>query len=128
MKKGILLGLASLFLLTGCGNKVVCSGKVNENGLKVDMKVTATFKNDKVNKLSGEIAFDDKDTAEQYCSLFKLANNYADEKDKISFKCSGKVIAFDDFNDFLGDEHEYNKMSKKEFIKSMEESDGVSCK
>ena len=30
MKKVVVLGLASLFLLTGCGNKVVCKGTQKE--------------------------------------------------------------------------------------------------
>ncbi len=132
MKKGILLGLASLFLLTGCGsngNKVVCTGKLEEDGMKAEMKLTATLKDDKVEKVAADMTFDSKDTAKQYCSLFEMANSFAeDEADKVKFKCDGKTISFENYADFAGEDDEIVGMSKADFIKEMEKEDGVTCK
>ena len=131
MKKGILLGLASLFILTGCGNKneVVCTGKMDEEGMKAEAKITATIKDDKVEKVSAAITFDDKETAEQYCSLFEMANGFAEsEDDKVGFKCDGKTISFENYSDFAGDDEDIVGMAKADFIKTMEKEDGVTCK
>ena len=51
MKKGLVLGLAGLFLLTGCGNKVKCSGK----------KVSLTMNAPKGTKMTKE------EFKKQYC-------------------------------------------------------------
>ena len=126
MKKGIILGLVSLFILTGCGNKVVCTWKITEDGERSQLRVTATFKNDKIDKLDAEISFVDAATAKEYCSLFERANRYADEKDKIDFTCDGKTLTFKDFSDYAQSDSEYSKMTKKEFIKEMEELKALS--
>ena len=129
MKKGILLGIASLFIVTGCGNKVVCTSKVDDAGMKAEVKVTAAFKGDKVNKVAAEMTFDDEKTAKSYCSLFELANSFAEkEEDKVSFDCKGKTISIKDYSKMADDED--NKiigMKKADFIKAMEE-EGAKCK
>ena len=96
MKKGILLGLASLFILTGCGgNKVVCTGKSDSAGISVEAKITATIKNDKVAKVSGEMTFKDEATAKTMCSYVELANSLVEkESGKIKVTCKGKKINF----------------------------------
>ena len=132
MKKGILLGLASLFVLTGCGNKVVCTGKMDEAGVKAEVKITATFKSDKVSKIAADMTFDDEKTAKSYCSLFDLANSFAEkEEDKISYECKGKTISFKDYSKMVDEDDDENKvigMKKADFIKEMEKTDGVKCK
>ena len=132
MKKGILLGLASLFILTGCGgNKVVCTGKMDEAGMKAEVKVTATLKSDKVSNIAADMTFDDESTAKSYCSLFELANSFAEkEEDKISFECKGKTISFKDYSKMVDDDEDTKiiGMSKADFIKEMEKTDGVKCK
>ncbi len=130
MKKGILFGLVCLFILTGCGNgnKVVCKGKLDEAGMKADMTVTATIKSDKVDKVSASMTFDSKDTAKQYCSLFEMANSFAEDDEKVDFKCDGKTLTFENYSDFAGEDDEIIGMSKADFIKEMEKTDGVSCK
>ena len=132
MKKGILLGLASLFILTGCGgNKVVCTGKMNEAGMKAEMKITATIKSDKVSKIAAEMTFDDEKTAKSMCGLLELGNSFAEkEEDKVPFDCKGKTISFTDYSK-MADSDEDTKiigMSKADFIKEMEKEDGVKCK
>ncbi|MCR5787848.1 MAG: hypothetical protein K6G37_02040 [Bacilli bacterium] len=80
MKKVAVLGLASLFLLTGCGSKkVTCSRDFSAAGIKVTSKVTASFKGKKINGI--ELAFEtnSKDTAKLFCTQYKDA------------KCSGKT-------------------------------------
>ena len=133
MKKGILLGLASLFVLTGCGNKVVCTGKMDEAGMKAEVKITATIKADKVDKIAADMTFDDEKTAKSYCGLFELANSFAEkEEDKISFDCKGKTISFKDYSKMVDEDADSDNkvigMKKADFIKEMEKEDGVKCK
>ena len=154
MKKGLILGLACLVVLSGCGKKdeakanntkkdnskssekvgkntVVCTGKVDEEGLTAEMKVTASLKAGKVDNASVSLVFSDKETAEQYCSLFELANSFAEsEDDKVDFTCKGKTLTFKNYADFADpdDEDDIIGLTKADFIKLMEESDGVTCK
>ena len=47
----IILGLASMTLLTGCGKEetLVCTNNQTQNGLSVDQEISMTFKNNKIN-------------------------------------------------------------------------------
>lgn len=124
MKKVVVLGLASLFLLTGCGNKVVCKGESKEDGQKVNMKVTATLKSKKVDKVKATMKFSDKKSAEEMCGLLELAKQFSSDS-KIEFKCKGKTIEFSDYTAMAGDN--VKGMSKADFIKAMEAED-LTCK
>ena len=128
MKKVVVLGLASLFILTGCGsNKVTCKGTAKENGQKVDMKVVGTVKNDKISKVSAEMKFSDKDTAKSMCSLMELANSFAKDDEKIDFECDGKTLKIKDYSKFDSDSDSVIGKSKADFIKAMEKED-LTCK
>ena len=128
MKKAIVLGAASLFLLTGCGDKVVCTGKVDESGVKADMKIVATFKKDKISNATAEMKFADKKSADKICSLFETMNNFAEkDEDKLDVKCKGKTLKIANYTK-LADEDEIKNMTKDSFIKEMEQTDGVKCK
>lgn len=128
MKKVMVLGLASLFILTGCGSKkVVCSGTTTEDGQKIKMKVTGSLKKDKIDKISAEMKFSDKDTAKQMCGLLELANSFAKDDEKIEYKCDGKTLKIEDYAKFSEDEDSLVGKSKKEFIKAMEEQE-LTCK
>ena len=155
MKKGLVLGLACLLVLTGCGkkdeskadntkkgntkteekaskNQVVCSGKFEEGGLSAEMRVTATLKAGVVDKASVSMVFPDTETAKQYCSLFEFTNSIAEtEEEKVDFTCDGKTLTFKNYEDFADSEAEDDDimgLTKAEFIKAMEETDGVTCK
>ncbi|MBO4600735.1 MAG: hypothetical protein J5634_00655 [Bacilli bacterium] len=105
MKKVAVLGLASLFLLTGCGsNKVTCK---SDEG-----KVTATIKNDKVTNISMEMTASSKEEAQMVCALYKEA------------KCSGKTVKISDAASLMGySKSDLSKLSKDDFKKAMEASD-----
>lgn len=85
MKKGIVLGLASLFVLTGCGDKVTCTSETVEGGKKVTMKMVGTFKKDKLTETEMIAEFSDKDTAKKACDEAKKSDK--------NVKCSGKKIS-----------------------------------
>ena len=110
MKKGIVLGLASLFVLTGCGKKVVCSATEGEGDKKYTYSYTATIKDDKVSALTITAEFQNKKTAEEAC---KEAKDGATKDAKV--KCSGKKVSI---TGPLTDEEK--KTTKDEFVKSME--------
>ena len=74
MKKAVVLGLSSLFLLTGCGsNKVTCSQSLSEAGMKIEAKIIATIKKDKVDNFEVVYNTDSKTTAQMFCTLYKDA-------------------------------------------------------
>ena len=127
MKK-VLFGLGACLLLAGCGNgnKVVCTGTEEEDGVKVTMEVTATLKNEKVNGVSATMSFSDKKTAEQYCSIFELANSMS-EDEQVDVKCDGKKIIFADYTQMSSGDDEIIGLSKEEFIKAMEDTE-LKCK
>lgn len=128
MKKLVfVLGLC--LLLSGCGNnKVVCSGSVDEQGLKVKLEVSAALKDDKVNEVSASMTFDDEKAAKQYCGLMELANSFAeDDSKKIDFECSGKSIEFKDYTKLMDSDEKIKEMTKDQFIEVME-AEKLTCK
>lgn len=108
MKKVAVLGLASLFLLTGCGSKkVTCK---SDEG-----KVIATLKGDKVSKISFEMEAPSKEEAKQFCAIYKQA------------KCSGKTVKISDAASLMGfSDKDIAKLTKDTFKEGME-SEGFKC-
>ena len=147
MKKGLLIGLACLLFLTGCGDKesakdnnakkessktkekasagnyVTCTGKLDDAGVTATLEIKAA---------SVSMIFEDEKTAKQYCSIFELANTLAeDDADKVDFSCSGKKLTFNSYADFASaedDDEDIIGLTKADFIKEMESSEGVTCK
>lgn len=107
MKKTLVLGLAGLFLVTGCGNKVTCK---SDEGT-----VTASLKDNKVTKISMKIEAPSKSEAKAFCSLYKNA------------KCSGKTVKIDDAASLMGiSKSQLGKVTKDDFVKGMKSS-GFKC-
>ena len=103
-------------------NKVVCSGKMEEAGIKLTMEMAATFdSSDKLDGASVAMSFDDKTIAEQYCSLYKAGLKDVDNV----IECEGNTIKFSDFTAVFGDEAKGTK--KADFIELMED-EGLTCK
>ena len=116
-----------LFLVTGCGGKkVTCKQSVNESGIKMDAEVIADLDdNDKVTGATVVYDLGDKDTANSYCSLMKLAE---DKEKGVTVECSGSKITIKGMASM--DEGEDDSMigkTKDEFIKYAEQ-EGFTCK
>ena len=62
MRKGLVLGLAGLFLLSGCGKKVTCSQTLKEGGEEIEAKVIASVKKDKIDSIEVVYNTEKKDT------------------------------------------------------------------
>lgn len=131
MKKILFLLVACLFV-SGCGsNKVVCTGTYEENGQKYTAEIIGELKNDKIDKVSATMEFSDKKTAEQFCSLFELANSFTeDESKKVDYECKDKKVIFKDYTKLSEESDQKLKgMTKKEFKKAMQQGEGkVTCK
>lgn len=118
MKKGLVLGLAGLFLLTGCGKKVTCSQTLKEGGEKIEAKVIADVKKDKIDSIEVVYNTESKDTASKFCKVYKDA------------KCSGKKVTLSNkvaLNLFGLTEKQLQDTSKDDFVKGIE-STGFKCK
>lgn len=101
MKKGLVLGLAGLFLLTGCGNKVKCTSD--------DATYEATFKKDNITKITISEKYKSKSEAKESCTAAKAMKSLYGEGTKV--KCSGKKVSLT-MNAPKG-----TKMTKEEFKK-----------
>lgn len=119
MKKIAVLGLASLFLLTGCGkSKVQCSQDMNSYGVKINLNVVASFKGNKATNVDYELTFENETLAKAACKQYASA------------KCKGKTLtmSYDDYAEEFGvKKADYSKMTKKEF-KDTFEKNGFECK
>ena len=115
--------LVALFVLTGCGDKLVATKVTEESGMKVQEKIEVSFKNDKVDKVKMTMTFDNKETAEAMKSLFTLGLSMSEEDIKMDVKQSGKslIVTFDAkaYAEYAG-ESDVN-MTKAEMKKALEE-------
>ena len=132
MKKIVFL-LPLLLLLTGCGSqKVTCTATMTEENEKYELKIVADIKDNKINSGSIVMKFENKDTADQFCSLYEAINSLAEDDKKIDYKCNGNEVTFSSL-EFLEDgEEEEEKvigMTKDDFVKKFqEEFEGGTCK
>ena len=132
MKKYVLVPCCALLLfsLTGCGSKkLVCSRSGSESGVNAKVEVAFEFDSDgkaKDAEMTMTYEFDDKETAEQACELFK--GDDADTDEKTSVKCSGSKITVttSGLSEVEGSDEVIGK-TRDEIIKEAEE-DGYECK
>ena len=132
MKKYLLVVFCAALLLvvTGCGNKnqLTCTGSMNESGIEMKAEVVADFdENDKLTDATVSYDLGSKETADQWCSMFKLMND-ADKGIEVS--CSGSKITIKGYAkmDDEGEESMIGK-TKEEFKAVMEkEVEGITCK
>ena len=119
MKKGLVLGLAGLFLLTGCGSKkVTCSQTIKQGGKEIEAKVIAKVKSKKIDSIEVVYETDSKETASQFCKVYSSA------------KCSGKKVTLSNdvaLNLFGLTKKQLQESSKDDFVKGIE-STGFKCK
>lgn len=132
---GVIVGVLSLLLLTGCGskNQLKCTAEAEQNGKKYKGEIVVDLdNNDKVKDASMTMTFDSSEEADQMYSMFQLVIGMAqgmaeDGKEVPNFdiKKDGKSIIISNyasFASFSGDEEkeELLGMSKEDFIKRVE--------
>ena len=130
MKKVLLILPIMLLLVTGCGKKeVVCTGKVEEEGQTYEVKFVGTLKDDKIDSAKATLTFSDEETAQQMCAMMELVNSFAEDDEKIDYKCDGKVLTINSLDTYMDEEESIKGMTKEEFIKAMtEENEEITCK
>ena len=123
LKAGLLLVivLALVTVLTGCGDNVLTATKTTEeSGMKMEEKMEITFdSNDKVEKVVETMTFDDEATAQLMASLFSLS-----DEEGIEVKQDGKslVMTLDAKAFAEQDGMEEEDMSKEAIKKSLEDA------
>ena len=131
MKKYLLaLVCATLVFAVGCGNKnqLKCTGTQTEGGVTVKGEVIADLDAD--NKITdATIVYDlgEKDTADQYCSIFKLME---DTDNGVTVSYSGTKITIKGFAKLESEDDDDDGLlgaTKEEFIKAMEKEE-FTCK
>ena len=135
MKKlGALLIIGTL-LLTGCGNKVVCSSTIKNDDSSAKVKIIANMKSGKVSSLSAEMNFDTEKGANIACSSIAIISGYSNSEDgkKIDYKCKDKKITIKNYDLLLNSEDDkFVGLSKDEFINRMTKENNddrkVTCK
>ena len=119
MKK-LLLSLMMCLLLVGCGNALTCTSESEE--MKMKSKVTFKGSGDKATSLKEEYTFEEKETAEAFCSLIKLGKTSADLDDmKITCKSKKVTVSSKNVEDY------YETDSLDEIEENLEDK-GFTCK
>lgn len=112
----VVMMLATLLTLTACGgNKIVATKETNEGlGFSAKEKLEITFKGDEVKKAVETMEFKNKDEAEAFAALLKVA-----DEDGIKIKKSGKKVTITFTKDAFKDS--FSGANKDEIKKSLEE-------
>lgn len=125
IKQILLMGvlLILVFGLAGCGNKMVATKTVDENGIKANIRYEILFKKDKVNSIKMSTEYETKEAADAAFKSLQLVNTLAqnNEEDKLDISQDGnKVIIILTGEQFeaLSDEEE---MTKKEIKTNLEQ-------
>ena len=131
MKKYFLVVLCAVlvFVVAGCSkkNQLVCTGESTESGVKMKAEIVADFdSNDKLTDATVTYDLGSKEVADQYCSLFKLAE---DKEKGVTIDCSGSKIIMKGYANVSDeDEEAVVGKTKEEFKKLVESDQGVTCK
>lgn len=112
----VVMMLATLLALTACGgNKIVATRETNEGlGFSAKEKLEITFKGDEVKKAVETMEFKNKDEAEAFAALIKVAN-----EDGIKVKKSGKKVTITFTKEAFKDS--FSGASKDEIKASLEQ-------
>lgn len=116
--------LCLVMILTGCGNKLVATKDMEENGIKYKLEYVAKFKNNKVETIKITSEYEDEENAEEMYSVFNLMNAFAEsEEDKMDVVLEGKKVIMNlnaiQFAELEGDTEV--DLSKEGLKKSLEE-------
>lgn len=131
----ILLMLVALFILTGCGNKLVATKTSEEEGLdgekmKIEEKIEVSFKGNKVNTVKKTYTFEKEEDVESMKAMYELMKAFGGEDLKIDVEQTGKKLVIDldskAYAEIVANSNEA-EMTKKEIKRSLEE-DGYKVK
>lgn len=125
----VVLVLVMLLALTGCGNKVIATKDVDEDGVEYKQRIEYKFKGDKVENIKMTMTFKDKDTAEkmneqleQAMSLMSAFGGGIDIEPELKGKKIIMEIDVKEYAEMAGvDEDEIESTSKKELKEELKE-------
>ena len=129
--KSVLLMLVMavmLFALTGCGgNKLVATRDVSEDDTFGNYKETieVTFKDDKADKITMTMEFEDKEKAEAIASVYKLAG---DELEGVETEQKGKKFIMTMSAEAFANEEGFDESLSKDDLKKALEEEGYEVK
>ena len=127
MKKYFLgtLCITAILLLTGCGNKVVCTATYSEGGESASISTIARIgSDDKVTGLIVEYNFSKKETADIMCNTLKA---YSNKYPEVSIDCSGSTVTIEGSTALniasTNEDEKLTGITREEFIKRATEND-----
>ena len=127
----VMIMAVTLFALTGCGGKKLVATKSNEDDFfgKYEETIEVTFKNDKADKITITMEFEDEDKAEGIASLYKLSSSEDLEGVEVESKGKKLIMTMDAkaFAEQEGMEDNDDSLSRDSIKKSLEE-DGYKVK
>lgn len=126
----VALLLVVLIGLTGCGNKLVATKEVTEDGVTYKEKTEIKFKDDKMETIKMTRTYKDKDAAEKEKEELDSSLSYMKllgiDTDGIETTIKGKKLTMkfntEVFSKIMGVEASETSVSKDELKKSLEES------
>lgn len=130
IKQILLIGvlLILVFALTGCGNKMVATKTIDEDGVKAKLRYEIKFKDNKVSNIKMMTEYESKEDADEAYESLDFINTLAEkEEDKYDITQDGNKVIIS------LDHDQYSKLSgsdelSKDEIKANLEKEGFKVK
>lgn len=114
----VVVMVAMLFVLTGCGSKLVATKSTDDSMMgKYEEKIEVSFKGDKADKIVWTMEFDDENKAKAAAGVYGLASS---EDSKIDVDQKGKKVTLKmSAKDFGSSDEDVNKDDMKKQLEDM---------
>ena len=130
MKKTLkIVGLLSVmlllvFVLTGCGNKLVATKDMtaDKDGFNGKAKYEIKFDGDNIESVKMTMKFDEESEAKEYYDIMEMAKSFMGDEVSFEVKLDGKDLIMEfDKDAFAQMDDEFTGKTKKEIKESLEE-------
>lgn len=118
----IAIMLILVFALTGCGNKMIATKTIDEDGVKAKLKYEIQFENDKVSNIKMITEYESKEDADEAFESLEFINTLAEnEEDKLNIEQDGNKVIMVLTGEQYGELSTEEEMTKKAIKANLEE-------